>query len=429
MNPTQPTGGSSRRDFLKASAALAASAAFVPAVHSAGTETLKVGLIGCGGRGTGAAEQALKADPNVKLTAMGDAFADRLEGSLTSLKNIDEISKKIDVKDDHKFTGFDAYRKVIDSGVDVVLLCEPPHFRPRSLAYAIEKGKHVFAEKPIAVDATGVRSVLATCAEAKRKNLSVVSGLCLRYDAAYREAIKRVHEGAIGDLVALQCNDLRGRIWVKPRQKDWSDMTWQMRNWYYFTWLSGDFNVEQHVHMLDVASWAMKDEYPVKAIGVGGRQVRTGPEYGHIFDHFSVCYEYKNGQKLFAWCRQQDKCKGDISTHVMGSKGSAVLSGGTQSVTSNGQKWQFDGKPKNHYQVEHDELFASIRNAKPINNGEYMCNTTLLAILGRMVCYTGQQVTWEQAMNSKEDLSPPKYDWDVALQVPAVALPGITKIS
>lgn len=418
-----------RRDFLKTSATLAAAALAGP-VHAAGGDTLRIGLVGCGGRGTGAAAQALQADPNVKLVAMGDAFDDRLASSLKTLQSDKEIAAKIDVPQANRFVGFDAYKQVIDCGVDVVLLTSPPHFRPLHLKYAVEKNKHVFAEKPVAVDAPGVRSVLATCAEAKKKSLSVVSGLCLRYDQGFRDTVKRVWDGAVGDILVIQSNDLRGGIWVKPREQGWSDMTWQMRNWYYFTWLSGDFNVEQHVHMLDASAWLMRDSYPVRAIGLGGRQVRTGPEYGNIFDHHSVVYEYSNGTKVFSNCRQQVQCKGDICNYVFGTKGNGIVSERQLSLTPHGggDKWQYKGEHKNMYQQEHDELFASIRAGKPINNGDYMCHSTLMAIMGRMATYTGQQVTWEQALNSKEDLSPPKYDWNIELAVPPVAMPGQAKV-
>ncbi|OAI47608.1 oxidoreductase [Planctomycetaceae bacterium SCGC AG-212-F19] len=417
---------SSRREFLQSSAALAAASLAAPAVHAAGSDILKVGLIGCGGRGTGAASQALNADKNVKLTAMGDAFGDRLESSLERLKKDAAIAGKIDVKPDHCFVGFDAYKQVIDSGVDVVVLCEPPHFRPSHLKYAVEKGKHVFAEKPCAVDAPGIRSVLATCEEAKKKNLSVVSGLCLRFDAGFQETIKRIHDGALGDILTMQANDLRGGIWQKERQPDWTDMHFQMRNWYHFTWLSGDFNVEQHVHFLDICAWVMKDEYPVRCVGQGGRQVRNAP--GHIYDHFAIVYEYANGQKLFSFCRQIPRCKNDISAQVMGTKGVGHLteSDGKMSLTTLGAPWFYRGKHKDMYQVEHDELFASIRAGKPINNANYMAKSSLMAIMARMTAYTGQQITWDMAFNSKEDLSPAKYEWG-PLPMPEVAKPGVTK--
>jgi predicted dehydrogenase len=421
-----PKPSTSRREFLKTSA-VAAAFTLESAVHAAGSDVLKVGLVGCGGRGTGAAAQALKADPNLKLWAMGDAFEDRLQSSLATLKKDEELLPKIDVTPERSFVGFEAYRHVIAHS-DVVLLCEPPHFRPRHLRAAIEAGKHVFAEKPVAVDAPGVRSVLASCELARKKGLSVVSGLCLRYDVGFQQTIQRIHDGALGDIVALQANDLRGRAWVKPRQPDWSDMTWHMRNWYNFTWLSGDFNVEQHVHFLDVCAWVMKNEYPVKAVGLGGRQVRTGPEFGNIYDHHAVVYEYASGVKLFSQCRQQSGCKNDISAQVMGTRGNGHISESRDGLRLNGpEKWVYTGQHKNMYQVEHDLLFASIRAGKPLNNGDYMSKSTLLAIMGRMATYTGQQITWDQALNSKEDLSPQRYAWDAPPPPSPVALPGQSK--
>lgn len=430
---TTGTTGTTRREFVKASTlvaggALAGALAFAPAVHAAGDDTLKVGLIGCGGRGSGAASQALKADERVKLTAMGDLFADRLQLSLQSLQKVAGIEAKIDVPVERQFVGFDAYKQVLASDVDVVLLATPPHFRPLHLQAAVEAGKHVFAEKPCAVDAPGVQRVLRSCAEAKKKGLAVVSGLCLRYHAPYREAVRRIQAGQIGDVRTLLANDYRGTIWLKPRQPDWTDMHWQTRNWYYFTWLSGDFNVEQHVHNLDVCAWAMGEEYPVKAVGMGGREVRKGPEYGNIFDHHSVVYEYANGARLISNTRQMAGCKSDISIHLLGSKGAAQLTERRNGTRIAGQdEWVFREEAKNLYQVEHDELFASIRAGEPINNGEYMAKSTLLAIMGRMATYTGQEITWDMAWNSQEDLTPPRYEWG-DLATPAIAVPGVTRV-
>jgi predicted dehydrogenase len=403
----------------------AAAMVFPAPVHAAGSDTLRVGLIGCGGRGTGAARQALNADQQVKLVAMGDMFDERLQSSLQSLQAIEELSGKIDVPAERQFVGFDAYQGVLQAGVDVVLLTTPPHFRPLHLKAAIAAGKHVFAEKPVAVDAPGVRSVLETCAEAKRKNLSVVSGLCIRYDQGFRETVDRLHQGAIGDIHTLIANDYRGPIWVKARKEDWTDMHWQMHNWYYFTWLSGDFNVEQHVHYLDVCAWVIGG-YPVKAIGMGGRQVRTEPMFGNIYDHHSVTYEYENGTRLFSNCRQQRGCKNDMSSFAIGSKGRATVSESKLEIESD-SSWRFEGKAKDMYQVEHDELFAGIRAGTPVNNGEYMAKSTMLAIMGRMATYTGQEIIWEQAMNSTQDLSPEKYEWGAAPEV-TIARPGITKL-
>ena len=420
-----------RREFLKTSTlaggAFAGALSLGHSVHASGDDTLRVGLIGCGGRGTGAASQALLADTRVKLTAMGDMFADNLQVSLKSLRESRDLENKLDVPPERQFVGFDAYKQVLASGVDVVLLATPPHFRPMHLQAAIEAGKHVFAEKPCAVDTPGVHSVLRTCEEARKKGLAVVSGLCLRYHDPFREAVRRIRDGAIGEVRTLLANDYRGPIWIKPRQSDWTDMHWQMRNWYYFTWLSGDFNVEQHVHNLDVCAWAMGDEYPVKAIGMGGREVRKGPEYGNIFDHHSVVYEYANGTRLVSNTRQIQGCKNDISVSILGNRGSALLTERRNGVRITGQEdWTYRDEPKNLYQVEHDELFASIRAGKPINNGEYMAKSTLLAIMGRMATYTGQEITWDMAWKSKEDLSPPKYEWG-EIASPPVAVPGVTR--
>jgi predicted dehydrogenase len=418
------TKSSTRRDFLKAAAIVGGTLVVPRDAHAAGSDLLKIGLIGCGGRGTGAAANALKADKNVQLYAMADAFEDRLQQSLEQLKRDDDVAAQVAVTPDQCFVGFDAYRQVIAS-CDVVLLCTPPHFRPLHLKAAVEAGKHVFAEKPCAVDAPGVRSVLATVELAKEKGVSLVAGHQHRYSSGLREMVKRVHDGAIGQVLALQANDFRGPLWVRPRQKDWSDMTWQMRNWYYFTWLSGDFNVEQHVHLLDVASW-LKNEYPVKAIGSGGRVVRTGEQYGHIYDHFAIIYEYADGARLFAQCRQQPGCATDISLYAIGSKGRAARARESFRITGE-NAWKYDGPDNQAQQTEHDELFASVRSGKPINNGEYLAKSTLMAIQGRMAAYTGQVITWDMAMNSKEDLTPTNYDWNASLATPEPARPGVTK--
>ena len=417
----------SRREILK-SAALAGTLAALPEARAAGGETLRIGLVGCGGRGTGAATQALAADPDVKLVALADAFEDRLQESLSFLQSDPTVGPKVDVPPDRRFVGFEAFEKLLASGVDVVLLCTPPQFRPLHLRLAIEAGKHAFAEKPVAVDAPGVRSVLETCKRAKAKGLSVVSGLCLRYDAGFRETVRRLHDGAAGEVTTLLANDYRSGRWAKPKQPGMTEMLYQMRNWYNFTWLSGDFNVEQHVHHLDVCAWIMKDRYPVKAIGMGGRQVLTEPEYGQIYDHFSVTYEYADGARLFSNCRQQPGCKNDMSMQVLGTRGRAELSERRKglSIRGVGGDWWYDGPKNQMYQAEHDELFAGIRAGKPINNGEYMARSTLLAIMGRMAAYTGQEVTWEMAMNSKEDLTPARYDWDAPPPPSAVAIPGQT---
>jgi len=418
----------SRRKLVQGSVVAAVANALNPSVLRAnrpmapGNDLIRIGLIGCGGRGTGAAAQALAADPNVKLVAMGDAFLDHVQSSLSKLKADPKIADKIDVPVERRFSGFENYQQVIESGVDVVLLAEPPHFRPKHLKAAIEAGKHVFAEKPVAVDGPGVRSVLSTCEEARKKGLSIVSGLCLRYSYGFREAVGRIHDGAIGQIVSLQASDFRGPIWVRKRQPGWSDLEYQVRNWYYFSWLSGDFIVEQHVHFLDACSWIMKDEYPIKAIGTGGRQVRTGSDYGNIYDHHSVIYEYANGTRLYGTCRQQPGCYNETGAFAVGTEGRAEISQQRQTIAGK-NPWKYDGPKNNFYQTEHDDLFASIRSSKPINNGDYMSKTTLLAIMGRTASYTGQVVTWEQVMNSKEDFTLSKYEWG-PFPEPSVAMPG-----
>jgi predicted dehydrogenase len=426
MRPPSFADHPTRRRFLAATASTAAAAALAPSVYAAGSDVLKVGLIGAGGRGTGAAAQALNADANVQLTAVGDMFPDKLKASLDQLRSDEKIAPKIQVKADNCYTGFDAYKAVIASGVDVVLLTTPPHFRPLHLRAAVDAGKHVFCEKPVAVDAPGVRKVLAACRDAKQKNLAVVSGLCWRYHHGKRETFKRVHDGAIGDIVAMQCTYNTGPLWSFKREASWSDMEWQLRNWLYFTWLSGDHIVEQHIHSLDKMNWAMKDQHPLKAFGTGGRQVRSAPQFGHIYDHFAVVYEYRKGIKAFSACRQQAGTAHDVSDHIMGSLGTCDV---MKHSISGKSPWQYEGQRgdvDDMYQNEHDELFASIRAGKPINDGEWMSQSTLMAILGRMAAYTGQVITWDQALNSKEDLTPPAYEFG-SLPVPPVAMPGITK--
>ncbi|APW62362.1 Gfo/Idh/MocA family protein [Paludisphaera borealis] len=417
----------SRREFFQA-AAVAGTLGAMPNAHAAGNDVIRVGLVGCGDRGTGAASQALAADSGARLVGMADAFQDRLDASLELLKADEKIGGRVDVRPEKRFVGFDAYKRLLESGVDLILLCTPPHFRPQHLRAAVDAGVHVFAEKPVAVDAPGVRSVLETCERAKAKRLSVVSGLCLRYDDGFRETVRRIHDGAIGEVVTLLANDYRSGRWSKPKQPGWTEMYYQMKNWYNFTWLSGDFNVEQHVHYLDVCAWAMKNQYPVSAVGMGGRQALTGPEYGQIYDHFSVTYQYADGAVLISNCRQQPGCKNDMSARAIGTRGRADFAERRKGmrIRSEGGEWVFEGPTNAMYQTEHDVLFASVRDGRPVNNGEYMARSTLLAIMGRMAAYTGQEVTWEMALNSREDLSPTRYDWDVAPPVCRIAVPGQT---
>ena len=428
--------GESRREFLKTSGTVLGTGVFgglalSQGAYAAGDETLRVGLIGCGGRGSGAANNALNADKNAKLVAMADAFGDRLEGSLERLKKIK--GEQVAVDGDHMFVGFDAYQQLLESGVDVVLLASPPHFRPRHLKAAVEAGVHIFCEKPVAVDAPGIRTVMAACEAAKQKKLSLVSGLCFRYHTAMRETMKRIHDGAIGEVVAVQTTYNCGPPWFRNKQRDsnWTEMEYQLRNWYPFTWLSGDHNVEQHVHSLDKASWALGDQTPSLAWGSGGRQVRSDDAIGQIFDHHAVVYELDSGQRVYSHCRRQAGCTNNVSDHILGTKGSCdVMKHRIEGENS----WRYDGPKCNMYDLEHQELFASIRNGTAINNGRYMAHSSMWAIIGRMATYTGKAITWEQAMASKEDLSPASYQWDAQPPVLPdkdgiypIATPGVTR--
>ncbi|MEP3209998.1 MAG: Gfo/Idh/MocA family oxidoreductase [Maribacter sp.] len=424
---------SSRRTFLKKSGiVLVGSSITYPVGLYASTKTtkdtvLKVGLIGCGGRGTGAASQALHADPNVVLTAMGDVFEDRLEGSLTELAKIKPDQLKVDKA--HKFVGFDAYQKVIDSGVDVVLLTTPPAFRPDHLIAAIKADKHVFCEKPVAVDAPGIRKVLEAAKQAKAKNLSVVSGFCYRHDLMNRAIMGRVSNGDIGEIRSVTAFRHGGELWYKDRQPEWTEMTHQMRNWYYYNWLSGDFIVEQSVHSCDLISWSMADEMPIKAVGTGGRQVRVHEKYGNIYDHFAVEYEYANGSKSYLFTRQQANTKGRNTLEVFGTEGCAQLNLYGKARMTGKSAWEYRGEKNDMFQAEHDQLFAAIRSGNAINDGEKMANSTMMAILARTAGYTGQEIGWEEALHSNESMGPnfEEYHWNHEYKMPPVAVPGKTK--
>jgi predicted dehydrogenase len=346
---------------------------------------------------------------------------------LQQLQNDGAIAGKIDVPQERRFVGFDAYRQVINCGVDVVLLATPPGFRPIHLDAAVRAGKHVFCEKPMAVDGPGVRRVLATAEEARRRRLSLVSGFCWRYHHGMRETVRRIHDGAIGDIVALHCDYLTQPIWHVARQANWTEMEYQMRNWYYYCWLSGDHIVEQAVHGIDTMAWATGDKLPVRCWAVGGRQSRTDAKYGNIWDHFSVVYEYPNNVRGYHHCRHWVHTANQTKDYILGSKGMADVFGNSLTGPN---KWRYRSSQRkpNMYQVEHDEMFAAIRAGKPINNGEQAATSTLLALMGRTAAYTGMVVTPETILTSKEDLSPPKYDWG-ALAAPAIPVPGFTKFA
>jgi predicted dehydrogenase len=433
--PSDRKTAASRRRFINQSvSALAAGSAIAgPSaarpVHAAGSDLIRIGLVGCGGRGTGATVQALYADVNTKLVAVADAFEDRIDTSLKTMSRQPEIAARVNVDPDHRFVGFDAYKHVLGSDLDVVLLATPPHFRPLQLRAAIEAGKHVFAEKPVAVDGPGVRHVLETTELAKQKQLSIVSGLNTRYSPAMQELIGHIHEGAIGDITAAHAVRYAGGVWVRPREPGMTEMEYQMRNWYYFTWLSGDFNVEQFVHQYDLIAWAMQNAYPQRCYSTGGRQARTGKEYGQIFDHFSSVFEYESGARAFTTTRHQRGCSNESKVVIMGTKGEATLSRRNSGIIGEFNWQPPDVEERDSHQIEHDDFFAALRRGEIINNGHYMAHSTMVAILARMGAYTGQSLSWEQGINSKQDLSPSSYDWDGVPVEATVAIPGVTKFA
>jgi len=427
---------SSRREFVKTSSAAAIGGALVsqlgfPSITSGATNSdkLKIGLIGCGGRGTGAANQTLNADSNVELYAMGDVFESQLDKSIKALKANHE--SKVNVPKERQFIGLDAYRKVLDCGVDVVVLTTPPGFRPTHFKAAIDAGKHVFLEKPMATDAPGLRSVMATALEAKQKKLSVVAGFMFRYDVVLGEFMKQIHDGAIGDIRAIFGSYYTGPVKPMPpaenRPPGMGDVEWQLRNWYNFTWICGDGLVEQAVHSIDKMAWVMKDVMPIKAVAVGGRQSPNNE--GNIYDHFEVNYEFPGDVRGFLVHRQISNCFGGVRDQIMGTKGLGVIGGRRSPGEITGEKnWRYAGPPTpDMYQIEHNELYAGIRSGNPINNGDRMCTSTMMALMGRMAAYTGAEITWEQALNSQERLVLENLTWDMKLPIAPMAIPGRTK--
>jgi myo-inositol 2-dehydrogenase / D-chiro-inositol 1-dehydrogenase len=444
-------GGMDRRSFLRASTAAAApfvigcqsipGATPVPTKPLAAApallgsnggpiskEAIRVGIVGCGGRGTGAALNALLAkDTEVVLTAAGDLFKDRMEGSFAGLEHdLAEKKDRLRVDPDRRFLGFDAYRKVIDSDIDVVILSTPPHFRPLHLRYAIEKGRHVFCEKPIAVDAPGVRSVLETVEMAKQKKVSLVSGLCWRYSAPHREIYQRIHDGAIGDIRSFYSTYNGSPNGTVARTAAMSDMEMQIRNWYHFTWLSGDHVVEQAVHSLDKMAWCFQDRTPLNVVAVGGRAVSGPAERGNGFDHFGATFDYGDGVKAFHMARQWAGCATENHDYFYGAKGRAVIKGWDPLHEIDGEKpWKYAGPGNDMYQTELDEMMAAVREGKPINNGTYMSRSTMLGIMVRMAAYTGRVITWDEALASKERLGPETYALG-PVPIPGIAVPGQT---
>lgn len=444
-----------RRDFVKTSAMAAGGVFLMPSflgakAHIDGDDAIKVALIGCGGRGTGAAVQALSTKQNVKLVAMADAFRDRLDEAYNVL-TADDISDwsgtegsvkgRVQVPEEHKFVGFDAYKKAIPLA-DVVILTTPPGFRPIHFEEAVKQGKHIFTEKPVAVDAPGVRQVLAAAEIAKQKKLNVVVGLQRHYQTVYRRWVDMIQAGAIGDVIASQVYWNNDGVWVRGRDeyskkagRPLTEMEYQMRNWYYFNWLCGDHINEQHIHNLDVGNW-VKNAYPVRAIGMGGRQIRIGKDFGEIFDHHTVEYEYQDGSRMFSQCRHQPGTMSRVSEAFQGTNGSAPQPGLLISRSGH-ELFKYDARnDPNPYQVEHDELFEAIAKGEyRYADAENGAKATMTAILGRMATYSGQMVEWKDAIASNISLAPMKYDWNSPPQVLpgadgmyACAVPGVTKV-
>ncbi|HET8736541.1 MAG TPA: Gfo/Idh/MocA family oxidoreductase [Pricia sp.] len=408
-----------RRDFVKNTALFTGGAMLLPNLQMQGMfnvandKKLKIALVGCGGRGTGAVVQALNADENVELVAMADAFEDRLKDSLTNISKAMGETKQINVDDKNQFVGFDAAQKAMDLA-DVVILATPPGFRPQHFEYAINNGKHVFMEKPVAVDAPGVRKVLAAAKKAKQDKLNVVVGLQRHYQDSYLAALEQLKKDAIGNIVSGQVYWNSGGVWVRERQPDQSELEYQMRNWYYFNWLCGDHILEQHIHNIDVANWFI-GEYPVSAQGMGGREVRNGPDHGEIFDHHFVEFTYPSGAVIASQCRHQPETMSRVAEFFQGTKGTVSTEGDNATLKDWDGKTLFEHRGKddpNPYQVEHVKLFESIRNGGVIADAENGAKSTLSAIIGRMATYSGKIIKWDEAMPSDHDLAPDELTWD-----------------
>ena len=428
-----------RRDFIIKSGLFMGATMLVGNnfVFAQGSDKIRVGLIGCGGRGTGAGIiDCAASSPGIELVAIGDLFQDHLDVAPERIKaNLEK--RNLSVKDIYKvtaettFVGFNAYQKVIDSGVDMVILTTPPNFRPLHLRAAVNAGKHVFVEKPVAVDPVGIRSILESSKIAKQKGLTLVAGTQMRRLQANRELIKRIHDGAIGEINGGQCfrSGSAMRTWMSDeriKKSEWSEMEYQIRRWLFWTWLSGDFIVEMHVHNLDVMNWIM-NAHPVKCIGLGGRQARTGFDYGNIYDHFSIEYEYPNDVRVEYMGTQIDHYDYRSNQRVTGTKGSAVLDFRTGEITG-ANPFIYDKESPNPSVIQFKEMIDSIRQGKAINEGEQVANTTMTAIIGRMSAYTGKSVAWDWAMNeSKLDLSPEKMKFGDLSREP-VAIPGINEL-
>ena len=431
-----------RRDFLKrtSGAAVAGALGIARGAHAAGSDVIRIALVGCGGRGTAAAVQALSASTaNVRLVAMADVFGDRLESSLATIQKrfAPQGSEKVDVPKERQFVGLDAYQQAIACDVHAVLLVTPPGFRPMQFEAAVKAGRHVFMEKPVAVDAPGVRRILAASQEADKKKLSVAVGFTYRHEKNHIECVKRIQDGEIGEVThmrALYCN---AGVWVRPRKPGQSELEYQLRNWYYFTWLSGDHIVEQHQYTLHTINWLKGEMHPVECHGMGGRQVRIGKDYGEIFDHHANEYLYPDGSRLTSFCRHMPGCwDSGYTAHAYGTKGHADMKNVLECVlTLKGQPptvWRHGPDP---YQVEHNDLFGSIARSQPYNEAPFDAHATMTAILGRMATYSGKRITWEEAFDSNVSVGPEHVTWDtVPPAKPGVdgiyscAIPGVTKV-
>ncbi len=417
--PLHPLAPTTRRGFLRQTGALAGTALLGAielerAVHAAGAGTIKIGLIGCGGRGTAAALNALNAGPEVRLVALADLFADKARAALETIRN--RKAAQVTAKPDDCHIGFEAYQQLLDSGVDAVLIAPASHFIPAHLQAAVEAGKHVFCEKPHGIDIPGVKICEAAAEEAARKQLSLVSGLCWRYDPGLREAMKRVQDGAIGEVLAAQSTYLSAPYFALERQPGWSELEFQFRNWYHFNWLSGDQTAQQLIHSLDKASWALGDRPPARVWGLGGRQTCLEPRFGDQFDHQAVVLEYADGARVYGHTRDQEDCHRETSDYVIGSKGRFSFDTGKYRLSITGAKnWTYAApNPRpSMYDVEHQTLFDSIRRGRPINNGSYMCLSTKLAIAAQIAIYSGQAVAWEQVEQSARSFALDRYDWEV----------------
>lgn len=385
--------------------------------HAFGSDEIRIGLIGCGGRGTGAAEQAMNTEGPVRLVAMGDVFENRMTSAFRNLNG--KHAAKVDVPEERRFLGLDCHKQVIDAGVDLVILASPPGFRPMHLEEAVKAGKHVFMEKPVATDAAGVRRVLEATELAKKQNTAIQVGLQRRHETKYKETIKRLQDGAIGDIILARAYWNGAGVWIRNRQPEQTELEYQMMNWYYFNWLCGDHICEQHIHNLDVINWLMGG-YPVEAQGQGGRQVRTGADTGEIFDHHFVEYTYESGTKLLSQCRHIEGCWGSVSEFAHGTEGWSDISAG-KIYDRSGRLIFEENKEENGWQQEHHDMFAALRRGEIPNEGEYAANSTMTSIMGRMATYSGAKLTWDECINSKIKLA--DFDSLVDFNSPAPVTP------